>query len=94
MQVWGSDMSDIGSKVNYVKAQPNRGNHTCHWPGCEKNVPAAMWGCSKHWYSLPQHLRSKIWATYKPGQEIFKSPSSDYLTAAKEVQEWIRSQGK
>jgi hypothetical protein len=27
--------------------------------------------------------------TYVPGQEITKTPSSEYITAAKAVQEWI-----
>jgi hypothetical protein len=63
--------------------------HTCHWPGCGKPVPPAMWGCRPHWFRLPKHLRDLIWVTYVPGQEITKTPSSEYITAAKAVQEWI-----
>lgn len=36
-------------------------------------------------------LRAKIWATYKPGQEISKTPSAEYLAVAKQVQEWIET---
>lgn len=68
-------------------------SHHCHWPGCEKEVPPAMWGCSAHWFALPQRLRNKIWATYKKGQEISKTPSAAYLDAAREVQEWIAANG-
>ncbi len=63
--------------------------HTCHWPGCGKKVPPAMWGCRPHWFSLPKNLRDRIWATYRPGQEITKTPSPAYMDAAKEVQAWI-----
>jgi hypothetical protein len=69
--------------------QPADGKHTCHWPGCGKEVPPAMWGCKGHWFALPKHLRDKIWATYRRGQEITKSPSPEYMEAALEVQAWI-----
>jgi hypothetical protein len=63
--------------------------HTCHWPGCKKEVPPSLWGCRFHWFSLPHELRAKIWRTYRPGQEIDKKPSPEYIAAAKEVQDWI-----
>lgn len=69
-------------------------SHTCHWPECTTAVPPKLWGCKKHWYMLPQALRNKIWATYRPGQEITKTPSKEYLLAAKEVQEWIAEAGE
>lgn len=66
--------------------------HTCHWPGCGKAVPPAMWGCKAHWFSLPKPLRDRIWLTYRPGQEISKTPSLKYIEAAQAVQQWIREQ--
>lgn len=63
--------------------------HTCHWPDCGKEVPPAMWGCKVHWKALPKRLRDRIWATYRPGQEITKTPSLEYLQAARDVQDWI-----
>jgi len=66
--------------------------HVCHWPGCGKPVPPRMWGCGPHWFRLPKHLRSLIWKTYAPGQEITKKPSRAYLEAARQVQEWIEGQ--
>jgi len=50
-----------------------------------------MWGCREHWFKIPKTLRDRIWATYRPGQEITKTPSVEYIEAAKAVQEWIRS---
>jgi hypothetical protein len=49
-----------------------------------------MWGCKAHWFKLPQALRNRVWATYRPGQEITKTPSEAYLKVAREVQDWIR----
>lgn len=63
--------------------------HTCHWPGCDRRVPPARWGCRRHWFALPLTLRNRIWATYVPGQEITKTPSAAYIVAAKDAQRWI-----
>lgn len=85
-------MSDVGEKVKhvleYLKDEP--GAHECHWPGCGRFVPPAMWGCGEHWKALPAYLRRQIWATYRPGQEVDKRPSRIYLIVANEVQAWIR----
>lgn len=64
--------------------------HLCHWPECNKEVFPALWGCLPHWRRLPKYLRDRIWATYVPGQEITKTPSSEYLEVALEVQRWCK----
>lgn len=66
-------------------------NHTCHWPECTAIVPPRLWGCKMHWYMLPAHLRRRIWETYRPGQEVTKTPSVAYIEAARAVQDWIAS---
>lgn len=55
--------------------------HTCHALGCEKPVPPKMLMCLKHWRMVPRLMQSRIWATYRPGQEIDKNPSGEYLDA-------------
>jgi len=82
-------INTVAQKVNYVKSQTQTRHHVCHWPGCNKSVPPAMWGCKPHWFKLPRRLRNKIWATYRIGQEIDCSPSDRYLAAYREVEEWI-----
>lgn len=82
-------MPTIGQKADYVKRAGQTRNHHCHWPGCDKQVPPAMWGCKAHWFKLPRALRTKIWATYQPGQEIDMTPSAEYVAVAHEVQAWI-----
>lgn len=78
-------------KVSYVRKRlrgASRGHH-CHWPGCNRRVPPAAWGCREHWFRLPAPLRAKIWATFRPGQEVSKTPSAAYVEAACEVEAWI-----
>lgn len=76
-------------KADYVRRQQQTREHTCHWPGCETQVPPAMWGCRPHWFTLPKRLRDRVWAAYTPGQERRLDPSADYLAVAHEVQSWI-----
>lgn len=67
--------------------------HLCHWKGCTTEVAPKLWGCPKHWFRLPKVLRSRIWATYRAGQEITKDPSEAYLAAAADVDRWINEHG-
>jgi hypothetical protein len=84
-------VTSITEKVEYVKAQSQTRTHHCHWPGCDKQVPPAMWGCRPHWYKLPIGLRNKIWAAFRPGQETNLTPSRRYVEVAREVREWIKA---
>lgn len=82
------------SKAEYVKSQPQSRKHGCHWPGCDQQVPPALWGCRPHWFKLPLAIRNKIWAAYRPGQEIDMRPSRGYVVAAREAQDWITEVGR
>lgn len=53
--------------------------HTCHAKGCQVPVAPKMLMCRKHWYMIPKPLRDAVWAEYRPGQEIDKRPSAEYL---------------
>lgn len=79
-------------KADYVRSQGQTRSHHCHWPGCERQVPPAMWGCKSHWSKLPGSLRARIWATYEPGQEVTMTPTQRYIDTALAVQKWIASQ--
>ncbi len=83
----------MSTKADYVRAQPQTRNHRCHWPGCDKQVPPAMWGCKCHWFALPAALRAKVWRAYAPGQEVNGTPSDEYMAVAREVQDWIAARG-
>lgn len=82
-------MSSIGDKVAHVKKARQVRLHTCHWPGCNRQVPPALWGCRPHWYALPADLRARIWRTYRIGQEESLTPSREYVAVARDVQDWI-----
>lgn len=82
-------MNDFARKAAYVHRQGQTRNHTCHWPGCTRQVPPAMWGCKPHWFTLPASLRGLIWRTFREGQEVNGTPSRNYLDAARKVQDWI-----
>lgn len=77
------------SKADHVRAAEQTREHACHWPGCTRQVPPAMWGCKQHWFRLPENLRDLIWSTYRVGQEERMDPSAEYLAAADAVQRWI-----
>jgi hypothetical protein len=84
-------MASIGQKADYVRSEMRKpaGNHHCHWPGCDRKVHPAVWGCKQHWYMLPPRLRGKIWVNFEPGQEVAKNPKTNYIETAREVREWI-----
>lgn len=84
----------MNTKANYVRSQGQTRDHHCHWPGCDKQVPPAIWGCKTHWFRLPSILRAKIWRTYQPGQEVTMTPSAEYLAVADEVRQWIRENNR
>jgi len=56
--------------------------HTCHAKGCEVLVAPRLLMCLKHWRKVPLELQRKVWAHYRPRQEIDKRPSAAYLDAA------------
>lgn len=63
--------------------------HRCHFPGgCDKLTAAAQFCCTHHWRMIPRHLQRKIWAAYRPGQEVDKSPTARYMEVMREVKDW------
>ncbi|MFN3387484.1 MAG: hypothetical protein ACK40O_01020 [Allosphingosinicella sp.] len=79
----------IGPKVTHVRRSGQTRKHHCHWPGCDRQVPPAKWGCRQHWFKLPPNLRERIWQAYQIGQEESGRPSAAYVAVAREAQEWI-----
>lgn len=63
--------------------------HTCHARGCISVVPPKLFMCRAHWYALPKEHRDAIWATYRRGQEVTKTPSDDYLRAARAAIQYL-----
>lgn len=59
--------------------------HTCHAKDCTKRTPEAMFMCRPHWFMVPKAMRDEIWRLYVPGQEISKTPTREYVEAAKKA---------
>jgi hypothetical protein len=76
-------------KYQHVARARQTRPHTCHWPGCDKQVPPAMWGCKEHWMCLLSQLRRAIWSAYRPGQEEDGAVSEEYLRVAREAKDFI-----
>jgi hypothetical protein len=56
--------------------------HQCHAVGCSTPVEPRMFMCGRHWRMLPSQFQKVIWHYYRPGQEIDKQPSIEYLAVA------------
>lgn len=65
--------------LRHLRAAPP--GHLCHAIGCPTAVPPKMLMCLRHWRMVPRRLQADIWATYRTGQEVDKSPSDAYLIA-------------
>ncbi|MBD2386034.1 hypothetical protein [Cylindrospermum sp. FACHB-282] len=57
--------------------------HCCHLPGCNTYTPPIYLMCKRHWYMVPPHLQALVHKHYKPGQEIDKNPSVEYLRVSR-----------
>ncbi len=56
--------------------------HRCHAVGCSTKVPPRMFMCGPHWRMLPKVYQNVIWSYYRPGQEIDKQASIEYIAVA------------
>lgn len=41
--------------------------HICPVPGGTAEVETSKLMCSRHWYTVPKRLRSKLWAAWRNG---------------------------
>lgn len=56
--------------------------HVCQARGCDIDIEPQLFMCAKHWSFVPPALRESILATGRPGQEVDKQPSEQYLAFA------------
>ena len=57
--------------------------HECPAPGCIKDVPFHMFACSRHWYVIPQLLRTRLWHEWDnhPGEDSYFAVRAECLAA-------------
>ena len=65
--------------------------HKCHAEGCNVAGPPRLLMCLKHWRMVPRHLQKEVWRYYRPGQEITKDPSPEYLEVMQKAIESVSS---
>ncbi len=49
--------------------------------GCNRAIAAKFLMCGRHWVMVPPELQTAVYREYRPGQEIDKKPTHDYLVA-------------
>ena len=63
--------------------------HVCHATGCNTKVPPKMLMCRRHWFMVPKPLRDAVWREYRPGQEIRKDPTDEYMDVQRQAVEAV-----
>lgn len=63
--------------------------HTCHALGCETEVEPRLFMCYRHWSMIPKAKQRELWAAYREGQEISKTPSARYLNVARRLHVYV-----
>ena len=57
-------------------------SHQCHAVGCREEIPPRLHMCPKHWRMVPGAVQQLLWKHYRPGQEVDKQPSVEYIATA------------
>lgn len=68
-----------------VRTRRSNPMHACGWPGCQRPVPLELWGCSRHWYTLPAEIRDALWQGYTRGKF-----SPEWIAANDAALAWIQ----
>lgn len=55
--------------------------HHCHAHKCFRDIPPKLLMCRQHWKMVPRNIQTLVWKHYRPGQEVDKQPSHEYLKA-------------
>lgn len=59
--------------------------HHCHAAHCNTEVKPELLMCPKHWRMVPKRIQRLVWKYYRPGQCDDKSPSIEWLEAARQA---------
>jgi hypothetical protein len=54
----------------------------CPHPDCDRSIPAEMYACKQHWFSLPSGIRNRIWRAYRAWNRDLSDASVAALRAA------------
>lgn len=65
-------------------------SHVCHAEGCARPVAPRFLMCRYHWGQVPRDLQTEVYRLYRPGQEIDKRPTIEYLDAMEMAINYVR----
>lgn len=68
--------------------------HRCHAKNCLTPIPPKLLMCLPHWRMVPREIQAAIWRHYRPGQEIDKRPSIEYLKVMKDAIDAVAEKDK
>lgn len=83
---------DSAHSLHRLVMPPTKFKHHCHAKGCNVPVPPKMLMCLRHWRMVPCEIQRRVWAHYRPGQEIDKQPTAKYLEVMTEAIEAVAAQ--
>ena len=62
----------------------------CVADDCKIRIPRRLLMCPKHWRKVPRPIQQRIYMFYRPGQEIDKNYSDDYIIAVMDAIQAVR----
>lgn len=63
--------------------------HLCHANRCKSICAPSKLMCLRHWKMVPRHLQNAVYDTFKSGQERTKSPSREWVKAARNAINYV-----
>lgn len=58
----------------------------CRWPNCTTKVERWRWGCSPHWFMLPESIRQDISRAWARGRG---EHGKEHAAALRAAEAWI-----
>ncbi len=57
--------------------------HDCPAPDCIHRVPFHIFACKRHWFTIPQILRARLWREWDnhPGEDSYFTVRAECLAA-------------
>lgn len=87
-QAWKDEdyhrLNDFSHKVANLEIVIMQEHH-CHAHECATPVKPELLMCAKHWRMVPKRIQRLVWKYYRPGQCDDKSPSIEWLEAARQA---------
>lgn len=85
VRVFGGELTvEERQQIAAIFATARSRFHDCLMPGCHRRLPMNRAFCRGCWKHIPQPLRERIHAAYRPGQTA-ATASEEYLQALQEA---------